>query len=143
DQRDRVPLELLRIPPAAVALASHLALLPLEPHVPVSRCPTSRGSFTFDLLQIDGQELLHAPYGERRARLEELFTDRGLSAPWTLCPETTDPATAKEWLTSWTQVPGVEGLVIRGSGQRYLPGARARSVDRTRLASAGVPSGGF
>lgn len=86
----------------------------------------------FDLLQLDGQELLHVPYGERRARLEQLCTDRGLSAPWTLCPETTDPATAKEWLTSWTQVPGVEGLVIRGSGQRYLPGVRALYKVRRR-----------
>jgi ATP-dependent DNA ligase len=34
----------------------------------------------FDLLQLGGQELLHVPYGERRARLEQLFTDRGLSA---------------------------------------------------------------
>nr|BAK19902.1 putative ATP dependent DNA ligase [Streptomyces rochei] len=41
-------------------------------------------------------------------------------------------ATAKEQLTSWTQVPGVEGLVIRGSGQRYLPGARALYKVRRR-----------
>ncbi|OII61426.1 hypothetical protein BJP40_05475 [Streptomyces sp. CC53] len=61
----------------------------------------------FDILQLDGQELLHVPYDERRAQLEQMFTDRGLDAPWTLCPETTDPATAGEWLTSWTQVPGV------------------------------------
>jgi hypothetical protein len=86
----------------------------------------------FDLLQLDGQELLHVPYGERRARLEHPFTDRGLSAPWTLCPKTTEVATAQEWLASWTQVPGVEGLVIRGSGQRYLPGARALYKVRRR-----------
>ncbi|MER5748162.1 ATP-dependent DNA ligase [Streptomyces sp. NPDC002225] len=86
----------------------------------------------FDLLQADGQELLHVPYGERRARLEQLFTDRGLSAPWTLCPETSDVATAQEWLTSWTQVPGIEGLVVRGSGERYLPGARALYKVRRR-----------
>ncbi|MGW0467646.1 ATP-dependent DNA ligase [Streptomyces sp. NPDC003027] len=86
----------------------------------------------FVVLQIDGQELLHVPYGERRARLERPFADHGLSAPWTLCPETTDVATAQEWLTSWTQVPGVEGLVIRGSGQRYLPGARALYKVRRR-----------
>ncbi|CQR59501.1 Probable DNA ligase [Streptomyces leeuwenhoekii] len=85
-----------------------------------------------DLLQLDGRELLHVSYGERRARLEQLFTDRGLSAPWTLCPETDDVVTAREWLTSWTQVPGVEGLVIRGSGQRYLPGARALYKVRRR-----------
>jgi ATP-dependent DNA ligase len=36
------------------------------------------------ILQIDGQELLHVPYGERRAQLEQLFTDHGLHAPWTL-----------------------------------------------------------
>ncbi|WP_236247001.1 ATP-dependent DNA ligase [Streptomyces sp. CC210A] len=86
----------------------------------------------FDVLQIDGQELLHVPYGERRARLEQLFADHRLNAPWTLCSETTDLATAKEWLTSWTQVPGVEGLVIRGSGQPYLPGARALYKVRRR-----------
>lgn len=40
----------------------------------------------FDLLQLDGQKLLQVPYGERRAQLEELFTGRGLGAPWTLCP---------------------------------------------------------
>lgn len=50
----------------------------------------------FDLLQVDGQELLQVPYGERRAQLERLFTDRELSARWTLCPETTDVATARE-----------------------------------------------
>ncbi|MFD3570466.1 hypothetical protein [Streptomyces sp. NPDC058667] len=89
----------------------------------------------FDLLQLAGQELLHVPYGERRAQLEQLFTDHGLSAPWTLCPETTDVATAGEWPTSWTQVPGDEGLVNRGSGQRYLPGARALYKVRRRNAT--------
>lgn len=79
----------------------------------------------FDVLQVDGEELLHAPYAERRARLERLFTDHDLRAPWTLCPEKDDPATAQEWLTSWTEVPGVEGLGIRGTEQHYLRGARA------------------
>ncbi|AJP00204.1 hypothetical protein TU94_00135 [Streptomyces cyaneogriseus subsp. noncyanogenus] len=88
----------------------------------------------FDLLQLDGQELLHVPYGERRARLERLFTDRGLTAPWTLCPETTDPAMATEWLTSWTQVPGVEGLVIRGSGQQMC-----QAPVRSTRCAAGTP----
>jgi hypothetical protein len=66
----------------------------------------------FDLLQVDGQELLQVPYGERRAQLERLFTDRELSARWTLCPETTDVATAREWLTSWRQVPGPARLGV-------------------------------
>lgn len=59
----------------------------------------------FDVLQIDGRELLHLPYVERRARLEALFADHALTAPWTLCPMTTDPAKAREWLDSWTDCP--------------------------------------
>ncbi|MER7109485.1 hypothetical protein [Streptomyces sp. NPDC000229] len=56
--------------------------------------------------------------------LEGLFREHELTPPWTLCPMTTDVAVAQEWLTSWTEVQGVEGLVIKGLGQRYLPGAR-------------------
>ncbi|MFF0790378.1 ATP-dependent DNA ligase [Streptomyces spiralis] len=86
----------------------------------------------FDILQVDGHELLQTPYAARRARLATLFADHELTAPWALCPETTDVALAREWLTSWTEVPGIEGLVIRGSQQRYLPGARALVKIRRR-----------
>jgi ATP-dependent DNA ligase len=37
---------------------------------------------------------------------------------------TADVTVVQEGLTSWTEVQGVEGLVIKGLGQRYLPGAR-------------------
>ncbi|MCZ0990370.1 ATP-dependent DNA ligase [Streptomyces diastatochromogenes] len=92
----------------------------------------------FDALQVDGQELLRAPYGDRRARLEALFAERHLTDPWSLCPETTDAALAKEWFTTWTEVPGIEGLIIRGSQQRYLPGARALIKIRRRSTTEGV-----
>ncbi|MEW2586988.1 ATP-dependent DNA ligase [Streptomyces virginiae] len=65
----------------------------------------------FDFLQQDGQELLARPYAERRALLENLFTDRVLAAPWTLCPMPTGLAKAREWLGSWTDVSGVEGIL--------------------------------
>lgn len=88
---------------------------------------------TFDILQADqGQPLLRTPYSERRTRLERLFTEHQLASPWTLCPETTDEALAHEWLGSWTDVPGIEGLVVRGSRQHYLPGARALIKVRRR-----------
>ncbi|MEV4334285.1 hypothetical protein AB0K02_27770 [Streptomyces sp. NPDC049597] len=45
----------------------------------------------FDVLQADGQELLTEPYERRRDVLENLFTEHGLTPPWTLCPMTTDP----------------------------------------------------
>ncbi|MGW8395849.1 ATP-dependent DNA ligase [Streptomyces lydicus] len=86
----------------------------------------------FDVLQVDGQELLQTPYNERRAHLETLFAEHHLTAPWTLCPETADLALARDWLTSWTEVPGIEGLLIRGSQQRYLPGVRALIKVRRR-----------
>ncbi|MFD4923009.1 ATP-dependent DNA ligase [Streptomyces goshikiensis] len=86
----------------------------------------------FDLLQADGAELLTLPYRERRRRLEVLFAARGLSAPWTLCPMTTDLTTAREWLESWTDVSRVEGIVVKGQAQRYLPGYRGWTKIRRR-----------
>ncbi|TDU67984.1 ATP-dependent DNA ligase [Streptomyces sp. KS 21] len=78
----------------------------------------------FDVLQEDGQELLQLPYADRRARLENLFTEHALTAPWTLCPMTTDLAKAREWLDSWTDVSGVEGIVVKPQTSRYMPGHR-------------------
>ncbi|MCX4625177.1 ATP-dependent DNA ligase [Streptomyces sp. NBC_01443] len=86
----------------------------------------------FDALQIDGIELLTLPYTERRRRLEVLFAARALTAPWTLCPMTTDPAKAREWLEGWTDVTGVEGLVVKALNQRYRPGARDRAWTKIR-----------
>ncbi|MFB7649317.1 ATP-dependent DNA ligase [Streptomyces sp. NPDC056084] len=86
----------------------------------------------FDVLQIDGTELLTRPYRERRSILEGLFGKRQLTAPWTLCPMTTDLATAREWLETWTDVSGVEGLVAKGMNQRYLPGHRGWTKIRRR-----------
>ncbi|MEU7068423.1 RNA ligase family protein [Streptomyces sp. NPDC046161] len=79
---------------------------------------------TFDLLQLDGQEVLRLPYAERRSLLEALFSDHALTAPWTLVPMTTDLAKAREWLESWTDVSGVEGIVCKPLTGRYLPGYR-------------------
>ncbi|MGW4441978.1 ATP-dependent DNA ligase [Streptomyces sp. NPDC004682] len=76
------------------------------------------------MLQANGQELLAEPYARRRNLLEELFAAYAVGPPWTLCPETDDIRVAQDWLTSWTDVPGVEGVVIRARKQRYLPGAR-------------------
>ncbi|MGK5631831.1 ATP-dependent DNA ligase [Streptomyces sp. URMC 123] len=95
----------------------------------------------FDILQIDGQELLTAPYEHRRATLENLFTEHELAPPWTLCPMTSDPMLAQEWLTSWTDVPGVEGLVVKGRSQRYLPGSRRWFKIRRRHTTEAIIGG--
>ncbi|MFG2409907.1 ATP-dependent DNA ligase [Streptomyces brevispora] len=78
----------------------------------------------FDVLQADGQELLKEPLSRRRRILEALFVEHRLTPPWTLCPSTTDLAVAHEWLDEWTDVPGIEGVVVKSGTGRYRPGAR-------------------
>ncbi|MFF2721393.1 ATP-dependent DNA ligase [Streptomyces sp. NPDC058011] len=79
----------------------------------------------FDLLRLNGTDpdLTAKPYAARRAALEQLFTDQALPPPWTLCPSTTDPATAAEWL-DWSAV-GMEGLVLKNLRGTYRPTTRA------------------
>ncbi|MFF5728228.1 ATP-dependent DNA ligase [[Kitasatospora] papulosa] len=86
----------------------------------------------FDVLQHDGQELLDEPFARRRQVLEALFAEHRLGPPWTLCPWTTDPAVADEWLREWTNVPGVEGVVAKGLTGRYRPGGRGWTKVRRR-----------
>lgn len=54
---------------------------------------------------------------------------------------TTDVAVAQEWLESWTEVQGVEGLVIKGRSQRYLPSARGWFKIRRRHTTEAVVGG--
>ncbi|KJY17999.1 DNA ligase, partial [Streptomyces sp. NRRL S-444] len=76
--------------------------------------------------------LLARPYVERRALLENLFSSRALTAPWTLCPQTTDLAKAREWLQSWTDVSGGEEILVKPLNSRYLPGYRGWTKIRRR-----------
>ncbi|MFD7631114.1 hypothetical protein ACFV7Q_34710 [Streptomyces sp. NPDC059851] len=83
-------------------------------------------------MQQDRVEVLQRPYQERRAPLEQLFTDRTLTAPWVLVPMTTDLAKAREWLETWTDVSGVEGLLIKPLTSKYLPSYRGWTKVRRR-----------
>jgi ATP-dependent DNA ligase len=76
----------------------------------------------FDLLHA-GTNLTDWPYTRRRAALETLFADHGLGAPLTLCPLTTDPSAAREWL-EWTTA-GLEGLCFKRLDESYVRGARS------------------
>ncbi|MGV9277760.1 ATP-dependent DNA ligase [Streptomyces griseosporeus] len=76
----------------------------------------------FDVLRLSGTETTGWPYRRRRAALESLFAERSLSAPWALCPSTTDPDTVREWLT-WGSV-GLEGVVFKRLDDVYRPAAR-------------------
>jgi ATP-dependent DNA ligase len=76
----------------------------------------------FDLLRLTGTDTTSWPYQRRRAALESMFTARRLTAPWTLCPSTTNPDLVREWLT-WTAF-GLEGIVFKRLDSPYAPGAR-------------------
>ncbi|MFF3879408.1 ATP-dependent DNA ligase [Streptomyces sp. NPDC001978] len=80
----------------------------------------------FDLVHRD-TDLTGWPYARRRAALEALFAGRGLTAPWVLCPSTTDPAVAQAVvgldggrgggaLSSWTSP--IAGAFGRGGSTR-------------------------
>ncbi|TDC10818.1 ATP-dependent DNA ligase [Streptomyces sp. 8K308] len=91
----------------------------------------------FDILQRGHRRLLGEPYIVRRAALEELFIDHELGPPWTLCPSTTDPAKAEEWMTEWSVV-GIEGVVAKGRQQRYEPGRRGWLKVKTKATTDAI-----
>lgn len=73
----------------------------------------------FDLLRHGDADLSGWAYARRRAALEELFAEHGLTGPLTLCPSTTDPAVAEQWL-GWTAA-GLEGLCFKRLDESYRP----------------------
>lgn len=50
----------------------------------------------FDLLRLSGTETTGWPYRRRRAALKSVFAARRLSAPWALCPSTTEADVVRE-----------------------------------------------
>lgn len=89
----------------------------------------------FDLVH-RGDDLAGWPYARRRAALEALFAERGLTAPWVLCPSTTDPALAREWL-EWTAA-GVEGLCFKRLEESYRGGVRSWRKYKVRVTTEAV-----
>ncbi|MFH9016124.1 ATP-dependent DNA ligase [Streptomyces sp. NPDC017943] len=73
----------------------------------------------FDLLHQGDTDLTRWPYRARRAALEALFAERALPTALTLCPSTTDPAVAKQWL-EWAAA-GLEGLCFKRLDEPYRP----------------------
>ncbi|MEU2269823.1 ATP-dependent DNA ligase [Streptomyces olindensis] len=89
----------------------------------------------FDLVH-RGDDVTGWPYARRRAAMEALFAERSLAAPFTLCPSTTDPALAREWL-SWTAA-GVEGLCFKRLEEAYRGGVRSWRKYKVRVTTEAV-----
>ncbi|MEU0896779.1 ATP-dependent DNA ligase [Streptomyces massasporeus] len=93
----------------------------------------------FDLLRLSGTDTTAWPYQRRRAALESVFAAQHLSAPWALCPSTTDPDTVKEWLT-WAAV-GIEGVVFKRLDAPYQSSVRGWLKYKTRETTEAIVGG--
>ncbi|MER6162728.1 ATP-dependent DNA ligase [Streptomyces sp. NPDC001868] len=90
----------------------------------------------FDLLRLSGTDTTGWPYRRRRAALESVFTARRLSAPWALCPSTTEADVVREWLT-WASV-GMEGVVFKRLNDAYRPSVRSWQKYKIRETSEAI-----
>ena len=76
----------------------------------------------FDLLALDGRDLMPRPQDERRLLLEALLATA--EPPIHLTPATVDRALAVRWLKEF-EGAGLDGVVAKPMDQPYLPGQRA------------------
>jgi bifunctional non-homologous end joining protein LigD len=84
----------------------------------------------FDLLRRYGVDLTGRPYAERREALERWFAEQ---PGWTLSPSFDDgPATEAA-----AREHGLEGVVAKRVGSRYVPGARTRDWLKLRFLRSG------
>ncbi len=97
----------------------------------------------FDVLATGDTDMRTKPLRDRRAVLEQLAGS--WRPPLQLTPQTADPAEAQRWLEEYAAADvGMEGLVAKGAGQRYLPGQRGWvkiRIRNTREATVGAVVG--
>jgi ATP-dependent DNA ligase len=75
----------------------------------------------FDLLEMGDESYLDAPFGERRAALEDLAGD--LPDPIYLSQTTADIELARRWLVEF-EGAGLDGVVAKPRAAAYAPGKR-------------------
>jgi ATP-dependent DNA ligase len=76
----------------------------------------------FDLLAIDGAEIMTETQRERRQRLERLLA--GAKPPLHLTPMTGDRAVARDWHRRF-EGAGLDGVIVKPVAAPYQPGKRA------------------
>ena len=83
---------------------------------------TPASFIAFDLLALDGRDLMSRPQAERRLLLEALLAEPVPALR--LTPMTTDHALALQWLQHF-EGAGLDGVIAKWADQPYLPGKRA------------------
>ena len=76
--------------------------------------------FVFDLLEVDGEPVVDLPLEERRERLEKLLDKRNKTVRFS---ETFEDGQS---LLAAAKKQGLEGIMAKRLGSRYLPGRRSR-----------------
>jgi ATP-dependent DNA ligase len=94
----------------------------------------------FDLLRLSGTDTTRWPYQRPRSALESVFAAGRLSAPWVLCPSTTEADTVREWLT-WASV-GMEGVIFKRLDGVYEPAVRGWRKYKVRETIEAIIGGG-
>jgi len=82
--------------------------------------------YAFDVLHVDGQDLMSEPLERRRARLPELLHGKVLRISDEL------PGTAAQVVAA-IQGMGLEGVVAKRRGSPYVPGERSRDWVKLKL----------
>jgi DNA ligase-1 len=91
--------------------------------------PTSTvGAHFFDLLHLDGEDLLDRPLLERLAALERV------AGPWRIPGEVTGDPVAAEAVLQAALAAGHEGVVVKGATSLYEAGRRGKSWRKVKVA---------
>jgi ATP-dependent DNA ligase len=102
--------------------ALQLRLHPAASRVAKLAKDTPASFVAFDLLAVDGRNLMAATQDERRVRLEQLLT--GIGPPIYLTPMTRERNVAQEWLARF-EGAGLDGVIAKPVHSPYQPGKRA------------------
>jgi ATP-dependent DNA ligase len=102
--------------------ALQLRLHPAASRVAKLAKETPSSFVAFDLLAVDGRNIMAVPQDERRMQLEQLLADVG--PPVYLTPMTREREIAAEWLTRF-EGAGLDGVIAKPAAIAYQPGKRA------------------
>jgi ATP-dependent DNA ligase len=102
--------------------ALQLRLHPASSRVAKLAVETPASFVGFDLLALNGRNMMSAPQDERRALLEKAFEH--VEQPIHLTPMTRDRALAMEWLARF-EGAGLDGVIAKPADGTYQPGKRA------------------
>ena len=102
--------------------ALQMRLHPAESRVMKLAKETPSSFVAFDLLAVDGENLMAARQSERRNRLEKLLAR--IHQPVYLTPMSRDRVIARDWLGRF-EGAGLDGVIAKPAGATYQPGKRA------------------